>query len=178
MSELLKVVHSDLVRRLSKPGKDILEDLTERNYAMLVSIATHHVSSGDLMDAAKKQAIYGQQGLIEWDYEESALCDLPLDDVTPEQADMLHMAIGLAGEACELLDTVLKHVVDNEPLDVENLIEESGDISFFHTGLRHAANMTRDEALQANIEKLQTRYPVGYTNEAAQQRADKAHEEG
>ncbi len=177
MSELLKVVHSDLVRRLSKPGREILEDMTDANYAMLVTLAEHHSASGDLLDTAKKQAIYNEQDLIDWD-PTSPINERRKGKMTEQQAEMLHMAIGIAGEACELLDAVMDHVVRGKELDVSNVIEESGDISFYHTGFRHAANMSRDEALQANIEKLQTRYPVGYTNEAAQQRADKVREEG
>lgn len=51
-----------------------------------------------------------------------------LRDLTPMQADLLHMAVGVSGEAGELLDAIKKATIYNKPLDVENMIEELGDI--------------------------------------------------
>jgi NTP pyrophosphatase (non-canonical NTP hydrolase) len=96
-------------------------------------------------------------------------------DLTPEKAHLLHMAVGIAGEAGELLDAIKKHVIYNKPLDVQNVIEELGDIEFYMQGLRGGACIMRDETLIANIEKLSRRYPnASYTDTDAQARADKA----
>ena len=95
-------------------------------------------------------------------------------ELTPAQAHLLHMAVGIAGEAGELLDAIKKNVIYNRDLDLENVIEELGDLEFYMEGLRQGANVTRDETLNHNFNKLYTRYASGqYSNQQAQDRADK-----
>lgn len=94
--------------------------------------------------------------------------------LTPETANLTHMAMGVAGEAGELLDAVKKHVIYGKPLDIENVIEELGDIEFFLEGIRQQLGVSREECLASNIEKLQRRYPQGrYADRDAITRADK-----
>ena len=93
--------------------------------------------------------------------------------LTPEKADLLHMAVGVSGEAGELLDAVKKHVVYNKPLDVNNVVEELGDIEFYMAKIRASLFLTRREILQHNLDKLTKRYGEKYTDAAAQARADK-----
>jgi NTP pyrophosphatase (non-canonical NTP hydrolase) len=94
--------------------------------------------------------------------------------LTSLQTHLLHMAVGIAGEAGELLDAIKKHAVYQKPLDIENVIEELGDLEFYMEGLRESLLITRDATLSHNVEKLQRRYSTGtYSNEQAQQRADK-----
>lgn len=94
--------------------------------------------------------------------------------MTPEMADLLHAAVGVSGEAGELLDGVKKHVIYNKPLDRDNIIEELGDLEFYMEQLRQRIGVTRDETLAANIAKLSVRYEgLRYSDAAAQNRADK-----
>ena len=96
------------------------------------------------------------------------------DSLTGEEAHVLHMAVGIAGEAGELLDAVKKHVIYNKPLDVANVLEELGDLEFYMEGLRQGVGLTREECLMHNIEKLTKRYgSSGYSDTAAIARADK-----
>lgn len=97
-----------------------------------------------------------------------------LAQLTPEAAHQLHMAVGISGEAGELLDAVKKSAIYCKPLDMENVIEELGDIEFYMEGLRARLGISREQTLQANIEKLSKRYSsLTYSNQAAQERADK-----
>jgi len=101
-----------------------------------------------------------------------------LDTLTPEKIDLLHMAVGVSGEAGEILDAVKKHVVYNKELDMVNMVEELGDIEFYLEGIRQNLQITREETLDANMKKLLTsekaRYKLGkYTDKQAQTRADK-----
>lgn len=98
------------------------------------------------------------------------------DGLTAETANLWHLATGVAGEAGELLDAIKKVAIYNRPLDRENAIEELGDIEFYVSGIRAALGVSRDEVLKANITKLQKRYAGGYSDKAAQARADKAEE--
>ena len=97
-----------------------------------------------------------------------------LVQLTPLQASVLHMAVGVSGEAGELLDAVKKHAVYQKQLDFDNVREEAGDILFYLTGLLNELGLTLNECIEANVEKLSKRYPEKrYTNEAAIARADK-----
>lgn len=91
-----------------------------------------------------------------------------------KEAEMIHAAIGIAGEAGEVLDAIKKAVIYQRLLNRDNLIEELGDIEFYMEGMRQLLNVTRDEVLQANMDKLAIRYRSGgYTDAQAQERADK-----
>ena len=95
-------------------------------------------------------------------------------ELKSEQADALHMAVGIAGEAGELLDAIKKWSIYQKPLDLENVIEELGDLEFYMEGLRQSLNLTRIETLMENIAKLKKRYSKGqYSNDQANERADK-----
>jgi len=100
--------------------------------------------------------------------------DQIVSSLTAEAAHMLHMAVGISGEAGELLDAVKKAAIYCKPIDRENVIEELGDLEFYMEGLRQGLGITREVTLAANIAKLSIRYSKGsYSNEAAQARADK-----
>lgn len=94
--------------------------------------------------------------------------------LTHLQMDLIHGAMGVSGEAGELLDAVKKYAVYNKPLDHQNVVEELGDIEFYLQMIRRSLNISRETTLQANINKLLKRYPEGYTDQAAHARADKA----
>jgi NTP pyrophosphatase (non-canonical NTP hydrolase) len=85
------------------------------------------------------------------------------------------MAVGISGESGELLDTIKKHAIYKKPLDMENVLEELGDLEYFMEGVRQAVGLTREECLKHNVDKLTKRYGSKYSNEAAQIRADKQH---
>lgn len=97
------------------------------------------------------------------------------EEVTGDEMHLIHMMMGITGEAGELLDAIKKHVIYRKPLDRENAIEELGDIEFYLEGLRQGLDISRDLTLQANQEKLSRRYEgLKYSDAAAKNRADKA----
>jgi NTP pyrophosphatase (non-canonical NTP hydrolase) len=99
-----------------------------------------------------------------------------LVQLTPLQASILHMAVGVSGEAGELLDAIKKHAIYQKQLDINNVIEEAGDILFYLTGLLNELGLTIEECMEANVAKLSKRYPQHqYSNAAAIARADKLH---
>jgi NTP pyrophosphatase (non-canonical NTP hydrolase) len=97
-----------------------------------------------------------------------------LVQLTPLQASMMHMAVGISGEAGELLDAIKKHSIYQKPLDFDNVKEEAGDILFYLTGLLNDVGITLNECIETNREKLSKRYPNKcYSNADAIKRADK-----
>lgn len=96
------------------------------------------------------------------------------EDLTPDDAHKLHMAIGASGEAGELLDAIKKACIYRKPLDVANVREECGDILFYVTGLLDSIGCNLDEVISENMAKLSTRYAsMAFSNAAAIARIDK-----
>ena len=96
------------------------------------------------------------------------------------QADLIHMTLGVAGEAGELVDAIKKHWAYGKPLDVGNVVEELGDLLFYIQGVLNIvtsqgvlAPKTLEDLTVANMNKLSKRYPTGYSDQAAIARADK-----
>lgn len=101
--------------------------------------------------------------------------DTIVAEMTGPDAHMMHMAIGVSGEAGELLDAIKKRVIYRKPLDRDNVVEELGDLEFYLEGIRQGLGITREECLAANIVKLQKRYEgLKYSDQSAQDRADKS----
>lgn len=95
-------------------------------------------------------------------------------DFHERDADLVHMALGLSGEAGEIVDAVKKYSIYGKELDVKNAIEELGDIEFYAEGMRRIIGVTRREVLRRNIKKLTKRYGQQYSDRAAIERKDKA----
>lgn len=95
-------------------------------------------------------------------------------ELTASDCHILHMAVGISGEAGELLDAIKRPTIYRKPIDTENVIEELGDIEFYLEGLRQELGITREQTIEANIAKLSKRYEsLSYSDQAAQDRADK-----
>lgn len=95
-------------------------------------------------------------------------------DMTDTDAHLLHMVVGVSGEAGELLDAIKKAVIYRKSLDYANVVEELGDIEFYLEGIRSCLGISRDDTILENIIKLKRRYPADeYQDHAARDRADK-----
>lgn len=96
------------------------------------------------------------------------------EELTPLDADLLHMGVGVSGEAGELLDAIKKATIYRKEMDVDNVIEELGDLEFFMERIRQIIGVSREEILKRNVAKLGKRYSSGkYSNDQAKERADK-----
>jgi len=96
------------------------------------------------------------------------------ESLTASDAHLIHMTMGICGEAGELLDAIKKATIYRKPLDLENVLEELGDIEFYLEGIRAALRITREACLTHNINKLSVRYKsLSYSDKAAQDREDK-----
>jgi NTP pyrophosphatase (non-canonical NTP hydrolase) len=93
--------------------------------------------------------------------------------IPPQMYDLLHATLGISGEAGELLDAVKKSFIYNKPLDFENAKEELGDLLWYMALACRTLDVSFEELMQMNIDKLTKRYPEKYTDEDAIARADK-----
>lgn len=75
---------------------------------------------------------------------------------------LINGVMGLCGESGEAIDIVKKHLAQGHPLDREKLIKELGDIAWYLAETATALDVTLEEVLEGNIEKLRRRYPEGF----------------
>jgi NTP pyrophosphatase (non-canonical NTP hydrolase) len=94
-------------------------------------------------------------------------------DESISQLRLLHGAMGISGEAGELMDAIKKHILYNKPLDVTNVKEELGDLCWYMALMLDQVGSSFDEVMKMNHDKLEKRFPGGFTEKLAQQRLDK-----
>jgi NTP pyrophosphatase (non-canonical NTP hydrolase) len=71
-------------------------------------------------------------------------------------------ALGLAGEAGEVIDLIKKHVFQGHTIDQEQLGDELGDVLWYFMLICHTAGCSLEEVMTRNVEKLHRRYPQGF----------------
>ena len=86
---------------------------------------------------------------------------------------MVHAALGASSETGEIASAIKAHWIYGRELDTENVIEEIGDTLFYLSALCDEMGVTLETCMLANIDKLNKRYPDGYSDMAANERADK-----
>lgn len=97
-----------------------------------------------------------------------------LKDLTPSRVHLLHMSLKLCSEAGEIADAVGKVCFYNQEIDIDNIVEELGDMDFYESGLRQCLKITQEMVILKNMTKLAKRYEgFKYSDNAAKQRNDK-----
>ena len=102
-------------------------------------------------------------------YQELALRTAGKHD--PER-QLLNAALGLCGESGEFADTVKKSLFHGHPLDRSALGKELGDVMWYVALACTALDLSLDEVMSQNIEKLRRRYPEGFSSERSLARED------
>ena len=87
-----------------------------------------------------------------------------------EKERMLDAAAGLAEESGEILGFVRKHVFQSHPLQRDSLAIELGDALWCLAMTAKSAGFSLEQIAEANVAKLQARYPEGYSDRASRER--------
>lgn len=107
-----------------------------------------------------------------WDYQQEALrteapADGPRSELTSKDGNvlfrLLHAGIGMATEAGEFLDALKRMIWYGQALDLDNLAEEVGDLQWYSALAADAIGTPLVAIQQANLRKLQARYPEKFT---------------
>lgn len=85
---------------------------------------------------------------------------------------LLNGVMGLCGEAGEVIDLVKKHLHQGHELDKKKLAIECGDCAWYLALIASAIDMPFGEILKMNIEKLEKRYPEGFSKERSVRREE------
>lgn len=164
-----------MVSDLAKPGQTMKDELKFTGFLQLLQICGAVINRGNELDNVKKRIVYNKDLPLEpaFNLPSSQGLGMAFDALDADKMHMLHMAVGLAGEASEMLQQVVSYVLGAQ-LDGENVREEAGDATFYIVGLLNAIHTSLHEAQTANKAKLLgKRYKNGYSDKAAQERADK-----
>jgi NTP pyrophosphatase (non-canonical NTP hydrolase) len=95
-------------------------------------------------------------------------CNIPED----KKDDMLlHAIFGLNAEAGEAAG-IFQKTYQEHPFDKEHLIKELGDCLWMIAEACTALDISLEDCMKTNIEKLRKRYPDGFSGERSLHRAE------
>lgn len=166
--------HKDLVKRTFKNPNDIISEWTVgKDFCIREKIAAV-ISVGKSLENSKKW-VFNNNKKYEINFNNSSSNE-PIDGLpfSYDQIRMasLHAAVGIAGEAIELLSEIKLRNIDGE-IDINKVIKELGDLEYYIEALRQSLDISRLKCLYENQVKLDERYSEGsYSDEAAQERKD------
>lgn len=84
---------------------------------------------------------------------------------------LINGALGLCGESGEFSDLVKKHFYQGHPLDIEHLVKELGDCLWYIAESATALGVDLETVMKMNKEKLEARYPSGFSADHSVSRA-------
>lgn len=134
---------------------------------------------GSTVDAAvcdleKKEADkfgYGRRPMMVSEYQRDVLRTARKD--AEDDIDFLvEGAMGLNGEAGEVIDIVKKTIYQDHDLDIRHIAEELGDVAWYLTIAAYGIGYDLEKVLRMNVEKLHKRYPEGFDRKRSVNRDD------
>ncbi|MDQ3802516.1 MAG: nucleoside triphosphate pyrophosphohydrolase family protein [Acidobacteriota bacterium] len=91
------------------------------------------------------------------------LLDKPDFRITDKEVMISWNAIGLAGEAGEVAEVVKKAIYHQQGIDMEKMKKELGDVLWYVAALCSHLDISLEDVMRHNVEKLRARYPEGYS---------------
>ena len=85
---------------------------------------------------------------------------------------LINGVMGLCGEAGEAIDIVKKYLAHGHELDRDHLIKELGDVAWYLAETAYALDISLEDVLLQNLEKLKKRYPEGFDTERSKLRTE------
>lgn len=84
---------------------------------------------------------------------------------SPAEQQMLNAALGLSGEAGELVDYLKKGFFHGHEIDPAKVADETGDLLWYIAYLLDAVGLKLEDVMEQNVAKLERRYPGGFSVE-------------
>ena len=91
---------------------------------------------------------------------------------------LINSVMGLCGEAGEAIDIVKKWLAQGHELDRAHLVRELGDVAWYLAEAATALDVPLEDVLQANLDKLQKRFPEGFDASASVHRNEQDQYKG
>ena len=96
------------------------------------------------------------------EYQTAALRTAQTDKLTANEL-LLNSALGLCGESGEVADLVKKHRFQGHDIDFKHIAKELGDVSWYLAVGAYAIGYDLESIFRMNKEKLEARYPNGFS---------------
>ncbi|WP_164670940.1 nucleoside triphosphate pyrophosphohydrolase family protein [Virgibacillus doumboii] len=98
--------------------------------------------------------------------------DLSARTAQPHENELLNYGLGLAGETGEVVELIKKSMFHGHAIDLSKIENELGDVLWYLSQIARLAGVSLGDVAQANLVKLSTRYPHGFTKEDSIKRKD------
>lgn len=105
------------------------------------------------------------------EYQTAALRTAQTDKLTANEL-LLNSALGLCGESGEVADIVKKFRFQGHDLDFDHIAKELGDVAWYLAVGAHAIGFDLESIFRMNKEKLEARYPDGFSADRSLHRAE------
>ena len=105
------------------------------------------------------------------EYQTAALRTAQTDKLTAKEL-LLNSALGLCGESGEVADIVKKFRFQGHDLDFEHIAKELGDVAWYLAVGAYAIGLDLESIFRMNKEKLEARYPNGFSADRSLHRAE------
>lgn len=104
------------------------------------------------------------------DYQREVIRTMPTQYDRNETLSML--SLGLAGEAGEVIELIKKNLYHGHLLSRKEVEKELGDVMWYIANLATRLDLSMENILEKNIEKLKIRYPKQFSYEDSLNRVD------
>lgn len=126
---------------------------------------TEFINSANSLDVVKKRKYYGKPVPSPFVNHVKPAVLFKREPTGSEK--LLHATLGIASEAGELCEAILKDKYYGENVDVVNVKEELGDLLWYFAIILREFNLDLHEVMQNNIDKLKARYGDKFSEERA-----------
>lgn len=83
-----------------------------------------------------------------------------------QSEELICGAMGLNGEAGEVVDLLKKYIFHGHKFVKEDLVKELGDVLWYVALICDSLGIPMEEVMEKNIKKLKERYPEGFTEKS------------
>lgn len=92
---------------------------------------------------------------------------LRLSGLSESHVQLVHATLGLVTESGELADVIKRQAIYGKEVDVQNVIEELGDVLWYVALACRAVDVSMEQVMAGNIAKLSARYPDKFKEQDA-----------
>ena len=105
------------------------------------------------------------------EYQTAALRTAQTEELTHIEL-VMNAALGLCGESGEVADIVKKFRFQGHDLDFDHIAKELGDVAWYLAVGAYAIGLDLESIFRMNKEKLEARYPDGFSADRSLHRAE------
>ena len=105
------------------------------------------------------------------EYQTAALRTAQTEELTHIEL-VMNAALGLCGESGEVADIVKKFRFQGHDLDFDHVAKELGDVAWYLAVGAYAIGFDLESIFRMNKEKLEARYPDGFSTDRSLHRAE------